>query len=100
MSVDPTHSPVLEVSPLVDRCHFELLHDQGTASRIDSTCLPHSPDYPLKNAPSRTRTCDLRFRRPLLYPAELPLTGEFNTTVSSSVSTLMHPVVFVKRELK
>lgn len=24
------------------------------------------------SAPGRTRTCDLRFRRPLLYPAELP----------------------------
>ena len=27
--------------------------------------------YILRNAPGRTRTCDLRIRSPLLYPAEL-----------------------------
>src|SRR5437660_12671166 len=26
---------------------------------------------PLSGGPDRTRTCDLRFRKPLLYPAEL-----------------------------
>ena len=30
------------------------------------------PDTATDNAPGRTRTCDLRFRRPLLCPAELP----------------------------
>ena len=35
-------------------------------------CLHPTNENPLINAPSRTRTCDLRFRRPLLYPAELP----------------------------
>ena len=28
--------------------------------------------------PSRARTCDPRFRKPVLYPAELPGTGEFS----------------------
>src|SRR5690349_14154840 len=26
---------------------------------------------PIKNAPGRSRTCDPRFRKPMLYPAEL-----------------------------
>jgi hypothetical protein len=33
---------------------------------IEGLGLPH-----LHNAPGRTRTCDLRIRSPLLYPAEL-----------------------------
>ncbi len=33
---------------------------------------PKSRNYgPFRGGPDRTRTCDLRFRKPLLYPAEL-----------------------------
>lgn len=49
-------------------------HAAVAATEIDS--LGHAP---LLNAPSTTRTCDLRFRRPLLYPAELPGLGGHNT---------------------
>ena len=31
----------------------------------------HDDSSPFDNAPGRTRTCDLRFRKPPLYPAEL-----------------------------
>lgn len=33
------------------------------------------------NTPGRIRTCDRRFRRPLLYPAELRARGEFSALV-------------------
>ncbi len=36
--------------------------------------VPHGATLD-KNAPDRIRTCDLRFRRPPLYPAELPGQG-------------------------
>ena len=32
---------------------------------------PRAPEPPLTNAPGWTRTTDLRFRKPVLYPAEL-----------------------------
>ena len=35
-----------------------------------SVCLVALALYSKNGAPSRTRTCDLRFRKPSLYPAE------------------------------
>src|SRR5690606_13687265 len=34
--------------------------------------LGHAPPLTADGGPERTRTSDLRFRKPLLYPAELP----------------------------
>ena len=40
--------------------------------RFPSRDEPKSRNYgPFRGGPDRTRTCDLRFRKPLLYPAEL-----------------------------
>jgi hypothetical protein len=39
------------------------------AARSRSLAIFFSHD---RSAPDRIRTCDLRFRKPLLYPAELP----------------------------
>jgi hypothetical protein len=36
-----------------------------------------APKTAFLNAPDRTRTCDLRFRKPMLYPAELRALGAF-----------------------
>ena len=57
------------------------LSETVTTERIRDTCLnvhkdgQQNPGYCFTNektnTPGRIRTCDLRFRRPLLYPAEL-----------------------------
>ena len=60
-------------------------HDDGTVRRgnknggSDASCRGMSSA--VNNAPGRTRTCDLRFRKPLLYPAELraQLSGQMIT---------------------
>ena len=40
------------------------------------------------NAPGKIRTCDLRFRKPLLYPAELRVRYLFYGNICFSHSTL------------
>jgi hypothetical protein len=47
--------------------------DMGRRCTPDATrCRPLHPDgRTIESTPSRTRTCNLRFRRPMLYPIEL-----------------------------
>ena len=57
-----------------DRNHNPGLYQLSYAHHIQSLCLTaRSSHYKriLYGAPDRTRTCNLRLRRPLLYPVEL-----------------------------
>src|SRR6266849_3093513 len=62
--------------------------------RRASPCAASAPDNP--GGPERTRTSDLRFRKPLLYPAELRdqlrnfVSGYFLGTPFRSLNILLH----------
>jgi hypothetical protein len=43
----------------------------STSSVFKTDAIDHSAKPPYFCTPDRIRTCDLRFRKPLLYPAEL-----------------------------
>jgi aryl sulfotransferase len=40
-------------------------------THVPLDALAHSPHFERLGVPGRTRTCDPRFRKPMLYPAEL-----------------------------
>jgi hypothetical protein len=54
----------------------QLRHERRRSTDLAATVLVLNPANPLPkrdstSAPDRIRTCDLRFRRPTLYPTEL-----------------------------
>src|SRR6187200_1422720 len=69
-------------------CSRYTSHDRAPADVTASSRIT-SPRRDPRNAPDRIRTCDLRFRRPTLYPTELRAR---DGTIGSERSIVRPPV--------